>query len=109
MDEGDLREQILRLEARIDEHAEAIESCRKVILISKAVIGFGGILLLAIVLGAIRFNPMALIGAIAAILGGVVVFGSHKSTSEQAATAMKAAEAQRAELIGRIDLRVVGN
>jgi hypothetical protein len=79
------------------------------ILMAKAVIGFGGILLLAIVLGAIRFDPMAMIGAIAAMVGGAVVFGSNKSTSEQARAAMKAAEAQRAELIARIDLRVVGN
>jgi hypothetical protein len=109
MDEGDLREQILRLEARIDELAKSVESCRKMILISKAVIGLGGILLLVIVLGAIRFDPMAVIGGIAAIVGGAVVFGSNKSTSEQATTAMKAAEAQRAELIGRIGLPVVGN
>ncbi len=108
MDDGELREQILRLEAHIEELAEAIESCRKVILISKAAIVIGGMLILAIALGAIRFDPMAMIGAIAAVIGGTVVFGSNTSTARQAAAAMKAAEAHRAELIGKVDLRVVG-
>jgi hypothetical protein len=48
------------------------------------------------------------IGALAAIIGGVVVLGSNSSTSTQTMAAMKAAEAQRAELISMIDLRAVG-
>jgi hypothetical protein len=108
MDEGDLREQILRLEARIDELAEAIESCRKMILVSKIAMAAGGMLIVVIVLGAVRFDPMAMIGAIAAIIGGTVLFGSNRSTSEQATAAMKAAEVQRAALIDGIGLRVVG-
>jgi hypothetical protein len=60
-------------------------------------------------LGAIGFDPTAMIGAIAAVIGGVVVFGSNSSTSKQTAAAMKAADAQRAELIGMIDLRSVGS
>jgi len=35
MDDDDLRDQILRLEAQIEELTEVIESCRKVILVSK--------------------------------------------------------------------------
>ena len=109
MDDGELREQIARLEARIEELAEAIESCRKIILISKAAIAVGVVLIVAATLGVIRFDPMVTIASIAAIIGGIVVFGSNTSTSEQATAAMKAAEAHRAELIGRIDLRVVGS
>jgi hypothetical protein len=59
-------------------------------------------------LGAIGFDPTAMIGAIAAVIGGVVVFGSNSSTSKQTAAAMKAAETQRARLIDMIDLRAVG-
>ena len=36
MDDGNLQDQILRLEAQIDELTKVIESCRKVILVSKA-------------------------------------------------------------------------
>ena len=108
MDDDDLREQILSLEVQIEELAETVESCRKIILISKAVIAVGGILILAMTMGMVRFDPMVMIGAIAAIIGGTVVFGSNTSTLKQTTAAIEAAEAHRAELISRIDLRVVG-
>ena len=109
MDDSDLREQILSLEAQIEELAETIESCRKIIVISKAVIAVGGMLIVTVTLGVVRFDPAVMIGAIAAVIGGTVVFGSNTSTSKQTTAAMKAAEARRAELISRIDLRVVGS
>src|SRR5882724_11640358 len=108
MADGDLRDQILRLEADIEELTEVIERCRRVVLISKVAIVAGGIWLLTLTLGAIRFDPMAMVGAIAVVIGGIVVFGSNMSTSRQAAVAIKAAEACRAELISKIDLRTVG-
>jgi len=64
--------------------------------------------ILAIIFGVIGFDPTVLIGAMAAIIGGTVVFGSNTSTLNQTRTAMKAAEAHRAELISRLHLRVVG-
>ena len=108
MDDGNLRDQILRLEAHIDELTEVIENCRKVILVSKVTIAAGIIWLLALTFGAIRFEPMAMVGAISAVIGGIVVFGSNTSTSKQAAAAIRAAEAVRAELIGKINPRLVG-
>ena len=51
---------------------------------------------------------MAMVGAISAVIGGIVVFGSNTSTSKQAAAAIRAAEAVRAELIGKINPRLVG-
>jgi hypothetical protein len=82
MADGDLRDQILRLEAHIEELTEIIESCRKAILISKVAVAAGGILLLAFTLGAITFDPVAIIAAIAVVIGGIVVFGSNMSTSK---------------------------
>jgi small neutral amino acid transporter SnatA (MarC family) len=108
MDEDDGGEEIAQLEAQIEELAEGIESCRKIMLASKAVIAVGGILLVAIMVGAIRFDPMALTAAIATVLGGIVLFGSNRSTSQEKTAALKAAEAQRAELIDKIDLTMVG-
>ena len=108
-DDGDLHEQILHIEADIEELTDIIERCRKIILISKVAIAAGGILILAIIIGAVGFDPTVLIGAIAAVVGGIVVFGSNTSTLKQTTTAMKAAEAYRTELISRMDLRVVGD
>jgi hypothetical protein len=106
--EGDPRDQISRLEARIEDLAGVIESCRKLILISRVAIVAGGVSLLAITLGVITFDPVALMGATAAVMGGIVVFGSNTSTAKQAAANIKAAEALRTELIGKINLRPVG-
>jgi hypothetical protein len=106
--DDDPRDQIARLEARIEELTEVIESCRKLILFAKAAIVGGAMWLLAVVPGLITFNPIALIGATAAIIGGIVVFGSNTSTASQAAADIKAAEARRAELIGKMNLRPIG-
>jgi hypothetical protein len=108
-DDGDLHEQILRIEAYIEELADVVESCRKIILVSKFAAGAGGVLILAIIIGAVGFNANVMIGAIAAVVGGTVVFGSNTSTLKQTTTDMKAAEARRAELISKMDLRVVGD
>ena len=107
MTHDNLSDQILRLEADIEDLAEMVERCRKVILISNIAIAAGGIWLLAITLGAIRFDAVAMIGALALVIGGIVVFGSNTSTSKQTTLAIKAAEALRAELIDKINLRVV--
>jgi len=67
----------------------------------------GGILILATIIGAVGFDPTILIGAIAAVIGGTVVFGSN--TRKQTSADMKAAEAHRTELISTMDLKVVGD
>ena len=105
---GDLREEIVRLEAEIDELTGVVERSWKVGLFAKMAVLAGAMWLLASTVGAISLDPVALIGAIAAVIGGIVVFGSNTSTSKQAALGIKAAEARRAELIGRIELRPVG-
>jgi len=105
--DGDSRAQISRLEARIDGLAETLERCRKIALVSKVAIAAGAITMAAMTVGPIRFDPMAMIAAMTAVIGGIVAYGSNRSTSEQTAAALRAAEALRAELIGRLELRVV--
>jgi hypothetical protein len=108
MNDGDLREQISRLEERIEQLAEVIERCRKLMLFSKAAIAIGGLLIVAMMFGGIRFDAAAMIGAMTAVIGGTVLLGTNSSTSEQTLALLKAAEEQRAELIDRIDLQMVG-
>ena len=67
----------------------------------------GGVLLVALLLGVIRFDLQLMMVAMAALLGGIVVWGSNGSTAKEAADELAAAEANRAALIGMIDLRVV--
>jgi hypothetical protein len=103
----DPHDDIVRLEARIDELADKLESCRKFILAGRIAIGGGAILLLAMIFGVIRFDPAVMAGAVAAVLGGIVAAGSNGSTAKEVAAEIAAAEASRAALIGQIELRVV--
>src|SRR6516164_6178097 len=92
------REQISELEMQLEELADALERCRKTALASKVAMGLGGILIAAITLGVITFDPIVMIAGLAALLGGVVVFGSNTSTANQLSESMRSAEAQRATL-----------
>lgn len=105
--EEDPADAIAKIEARIERLAEAAESCRKFILASKAAIAGGAALMLALLLGLIGSGPVLAIGSIALVLGGIVSLGSNVSTLRQTESDIGAAEMQRAELIGGIDLQVV--
>ena len=107
MSEAELHDRIEELEARIEDLADLAARCRRVIAFAKVVMAAGAVLLAAAVLDPARFGPTALIGAIAAVLGGIVVFGSNRSTLERANADLQCAEAERAEMIGRTALRVV--
>jgi hypothetical protein len=108
-DEDDPSEQISRIEAQLEALAEVAERCRKAILVSKAAIAGGVAVPLLMLLGLLGSNAIAAIGSIAAVLGGIVWLGSNLSTLQQTTAAIGAAEALRSDLIGRIDLRVVGD
>jgi hypothetical protein len=107
MTEDDPTDEISELEARIEELAEVAERCRKFIMASKAAIAGGVGLLLVAMLGLFGVGQSAALGSIALMLGGIVSLGSNISTLRQTEAAISAAEARRADLIGRIDLRVV--
>jgi hypothetical protein len=108
IDDGDPRDQIARLEARLEELAEAMARCRKIKLVSRIAIAGGGIWMVAATIGVIGFDPVALMAAIAAVIGGTVMYGSNTTTSQEIDAAIRDAEADRAELIGMLKLRVVG-
>jgi hypothetical protein len=106
-DNSDRHDEIERLEAQIDDLVAKLESCRKFILVSQIALVAGAILLAALLLGIIRFDATEMVAAVAAVLGGIVGWGSNRSTAQEAAAELAAAEAERKALIGSIDLRVV--
>jgi hypothetical protein len=107
--EDDPTDDISLIEERLEMLAEVAERCRKIILFSKAAIGGGFALLLVTMLGLLGASQAAALGSIAAVLGGIVSLGSNVSTLRQTTEAISAAEALRSDLIGRINLRVVGD
>jgi hypothetical protein len=108
-DEDGPSDDISAIEARLEHLAEISERCRKIILFSKVAIAGGVALLLVMILGLLGSNQVVVLGSIAAVLGGIVSLGSNVSTLQQTAAAIGAAEQLRSDLIGRIDLRVVGD
>ena len=107
--EDDTADDISRIEERLERLAEVAERCRKIILVSKAAIAGGFALLLLTILGLFGASQTMALGSIAAVLGGIVSLGSNVSTLRQTTDAISAAEALRSDLIGQIDLRVVGD
>ena len=109
MDDDDFRDEIAQLEARSEALTESIERCRKISLAAKLAIAAGAIWIVLVPLGVIAFSPGTIIAAMAAVLGGIVLLGSNATTWTQTDAALHEAEAMRADLIGRMDMRVVGD
>jgi hypothetical protein len=108
MTEDEPIDEISMIEARLEQLAEVAERCRKIILVSKAAIAGGVALMIVMVLGLFAPNQVAAIGSVALVLGGIVSLGSNVSTLQQTSAEIAAAELHRSDLIGRIDLKLVG-
>ncbi|MCL2429817.1 MAG: hypothetical protein FWD12_11345 [Alphaproteobacteria bacterium] len=106
--DGDMHDEIARLEARLEELTESLARCGKLRLASQIAMAGGGIWLAAAVTGIVGVDPVAMMVAIAGVIGGTVLYGSNATTTQQFEAEMKQAEAKRAALIGALDLRVVG-
>lgn len=105
--DADPHDEIVRLEAQIDALDEKLESCRKFILAGRVAAAVGSVVLVALLFGAIAFDPAIMACAAVALLGGFVAWGSNRSTANETAAEIAAAEAERAALIGQIQLRVI--
>ena len=103
----DLHGEIVRLEEHIEELDAKIESCRKFILASRIAIACSAVVFAAMLVGAIQFDAGVMAAAVAAFLGGIVVWGSNGSTAKEAAKELAAAEADRVALIEMINPRVI--
>jgi O-antigen ligase len=94
-----LRDQIAELEADIEDLSQAAERCRKIGIAAQVLMAGGAFLLMLAVLGLWRLGPAALVTSLAAILGGIALYGSNKRTRDDTMAAIRAKEADRAALI----------
>jgi len=105
--EGDPHEQIARLETEIEVLSESAARCAKVAVAARLAIGAGCALFAAMLTGLLYSDVLwLLIGAICA-MGGIVLYGSNRTTADQLAARIANAERLRAELIGSIELTLV--
>jgi hypothetical protein len=107
MDDQITGEDIARVEAHIQELGEAIERCRKFSLTAKFAIA-AGIGWIALSMAAVvSYTPETTLTALAAIIIGIVLLGSNRTTWKETEGALRASEAMRADMIGRLQLRTV--
>ena len=105
---GDTSDDIDQLEARIEALTASLEHCRKISLAAKIAVAAGAVWFALLLLWIVSFSAAAFVAALSAVLGGLVLLGSNATTWQQTAADLRAAEAMRTQLIGSIDLRVVG-
>lgn len=105
MDE--LRQDIAALEERIEHLREASERCRKISVAARIAIATGAAAAVLTLLGFMPFYPTVFFGSLAAVIGGVVLLGSNRTTWEQTDEARRQAESIRDQFIGSIDMRMV--
>jgi hypothetical protein len=79
------------LEQRIEDLAAEIRRCRKLAAAARALIAAGTAGLALLLAGLLTFTPEVMIGALAAVIGGVVLLGSNASTWAQTEGALQRA------------------
>jgi hypothetical protein len=99
--------EIARLEERIEELHQSLARCDKVALVAKIAVAGGALWLVLTVATILPFSPTGLFGALAALLGGFVMFGSNKTTREEFEAQLRTAEDRRRALIDAMRLRLV--
>jgi hypothetical protein len=100
-------EDIARVEAHIQELGEAIERCRKFSVAAKFAIAAGVGWIALSMAALVSYTPETTLTALAAVILGVVLLGSNRTTWKQTESALRASEAMRADMIGRLELRTV--
>jgi hypothetical protein len=100
----ELMDEIERLELRIEELREAIERSRRLRLAGRASAVIGPALLAGFALGLVAYTPTRMIVALALAIGGVVLAGSSRSSTEELERSLKQAEAERMAAIDALDL-----
>ena len=103
-----LPRQIAQLEAHIEELSGAAERCRTIMLAARIAAGAGGLLLIADMLGLLRLQPAMFLASIAAILAGIVVYGSNRTTLNEIEATIRDRERRRDQLINGLGLQVAG-
>jgi hypothetical protein len=103
-----LMDEIERLEFRIDELRDAIERSRRWRFGGRASAVLGPALLAGLVLGIVDYTPERVIASLALAIGGMVLMGSSRSSTEELERALKQAEAERMAAIDALDLVQVG-
>lgn len=97
-------EDIERLELRIETLEDSIARSRRLMLVGRVGVVVGPLLLVALTFGLIVFTPARVLLALALLIGGLVLTGSSKSSTDELEGSLASAQAQRNEAIDTLGL-----
>ncbi len=97
-------DEIEQLELQIEGLREAIERSRRFVLAGRASTVAGPALFIGFMLGLVEFTPARMILAIALAIGGLVLAGSSRASTEELKRALQRAEADRNAAIDALEL-----
>ena len=101
-------DEIERLELQIEQLREAIERSRRFALAGRVCVAAGPALLAAILAGLIDFTPALTILGLALGIGGMVLSGSSRATTDELRRTLQRAEAARIAAIDALELVALG-
>ena len=99
---------IEELEARIVELRDSIRRSRRLMLAGRAAAVVGPALIVCLLLGVLDFTPVRMIVGIALAIGGVVLSGSSRSSTEQLERSLERAEAERSAALAGAEFVQLG-
>jgi hypothetical protein len=102
-------DEIERLEIRIEELRERIARSRRLRLVGLASAVTGPALIVAFILSLVDSNPARVLVAFALAIGGMVLMGSSRSSTEELERDLKQAEGERMAAIDALQLVQVGD
>jgi hypothetical protein len=97
-------QEIEELELRIEELQDSIVRSRRLMAAGRAAMVVGPVLLLALLLGVFAYSPARVLLALALLIGGVVLTGSSKSSTEQLERSLERVERERNAAIDALGL-----
>jgi hypothetical protein len=97
-------EDIERLELHIETLQDSIARSRRLMLAGRVSSVLGPLLLVALTFGLMIFTPARVLMALALLIGGVVLTGSSKSSTDELERSLARAEAERNEAIDTLGL-----
>jgi CHASE3 domain sensor protein len=100
-------DEIEQLEIQIERLREAIQRSRRLMLAGRLCAIAGPVLLLCLLLGVLAFTPFGMVIGLALGIGGVVLMGSSKSSTEELQRSLKHTETERRAAIDALNLMQV--
>ena len=97
-------ELIEQLEIRIEELRDSIQRSRRLMLAGRVCAVVGPALLVCVLFGLINFTPVRMIVALALAIGGVVLTGSSRASTQQLEFLLRQTEKERSAAIDALDL-----